>query len=555
LLVGVLASTAYAQDCTELTTLSDAAIHDLDLDRVSEERPLAKLERSRPYVVGDVRIVRQEIFNEDHPEEDAAFHRWANRLHLNTREWVIKQAILMKAGESVTVETLEETERVLRRKSYLYDARVIPRRLCGDVLDLAIVTRDVWTLNPSLDFGSTGGESKYGLGLSDSNVLGTGRGAGVRYESDEDRTGVSVYYEDPNLAGTRTELDLLVENNDDGSRHFAKIERPFYSLDTRFSTGLRLDENRFEQGLFALSDEFATFRHHAHFASAFTGFSRGLENGQTVRWLAGYTYDENEFERIPGETDPVPFPQDRRYAYPWVGFEVVEDDFETSTNVNQINRTEDVYLGTQYSMHVGFSDHRVGGDDQTRWAIDGTFRNGIRFGDRHLMIFGIEGRGFWNVDEDEEEDVFVRAYVNHRMTQSPHFSLYSSLGAAYVRNLPEDEQLLIGGEEGLRGYPNRYQEGDRRMLFTLEERYFSDLYLWRVLRVGAAVFLDVGRAWFPHTTNDEPFGTLIDVGFGLRIESTRTRSDRLLHIDLAFPLQDGPEVGSHELSLTVKQTL
>src|SRR4030095_10441231 len=113
------------------------------------------------------------------------------------------------------------------------------RRLGGAVLDLAMVTREVWSLNPSLDFGSTGGESKYGLGLSDSNVLGTGRGAGVRYESDEDRTGVSVYHEDPNLAGTRTELDLLVENNDDGSRHFAKIERPFYSLDTRFSTGLR----------------------------------------------------------------------------------------------------------------------------------------------------------------------------------------------------------------------------------------------------------------------------------------------------------------------------
>jgi outer membrane protein assembly factor BamA len=502
-----------------------------------------------------VRIVRQPIFNESHPDEHGAFYRWANRLHVDTHEWAISQALLMRRGERATVETLEETERVLRAKSYLYSARVLPRRLCNDVLDVDVVTRDVWTLNPSLDFGRTGGESSFGIGLSDPNVLGTGRGAGVRYANDEDRSGVGVYYEDPNAFGTRTELDLLIENNDDGARHFAEVGQPFYSLDTRFAAGLRVDLNRFEQGLFALSDEVATFRHEARFASFFTGVSRGLEDGHTVRWLAGYTYDDHEFGRVGGEVDPVPFPQDRRYAYPWVGFEVVEDHFETTHNVNQIARTEDLFLGARYGMRVGFSDHRVGADDDTRWVFDANFRNGYRLGDRHLMIYGVEGRGLWNVDRGIEEDVFVRAYLSYRMTQSERFSLFSSLAGAYVRNLPPDEQLLLGGEEGLRGYPNRYQEGDRRLLFTIEERYFSDLYLWRVLRVGAAVFMDVGRAWFPHTTSDEPFGTLMDVGIGLRLESTRTRSDRMLHIDLAFPLQDGPEIESREISLTVKQTL
>ena len=48
---------------------------------------------------------------------------------------------------------------------------------------------------------------------------------------------------------------------------------------------------------------------------------------------------------------------------------------------------------------------------------------------------------------------------------------------------------------------------------------------------------------------------LADVGFGLRLESTRTRRDRILHLDLGVPLVDGPDVGTVELTLRVRQRL
>ena len=42
---------------------------------------------------------------------------------------------------------------------------------------------------------------------------------------------------------------------------------------------------------------------------------------------------------------------------------------------------------------------------------------------------------------------------------------------------------------------------------------------------------------------------------GLRLESIRTRGDRVIHIDLAKPLVDGPSVRSFELTLTVKRSI
>ena len=541
--------------CTELSTLDEEALRTLEFEAGGTADSLKHLDRTRDYVVGELRIVRQPIFNEGNPEESGVFYRAANRLHVNTRIWALRQALLVRSGERATVDALLEAERTLREKPYLYDVRVIPRRLCGDVLDIDIVTRDVWTLNPSLDFGRTGGESSFGIGLSDPNAFGTGRGAGIRYNNDEDRSGVGVYYEDPNLAGTRVRLDLLVENNDDGSRHFMELEQPFFSLDSKFAAGIRIDDSKLEQGLFFLSDEFAEFRHESLFVDLFGGISAGLVGGRTLRWLAGYSYEDHAFEPIPGETAPDPFPEDRTYAYPWIGFEVVENDYEKTMNVDKINRTEDLFLGARYSVRVGFSDDAFGGDDESRWVLTGSYRNGTRLGDRHLLLYGVDGRVFWNLDEDEEEDGLLEAYLSYRMTQTPRISFFASLTGAYARNLPEDAQLLAGGEEGLRGYPNRYQVGDRRLVLQLEERYFSDLYLWRVFRVGAAVFVDVGRAWFPGTSNEEPLGTLFDIGVGLRFESTRTRTDRVLHVDLAFPLQDGPDIEGQEITLTVKRSL
>jgi hemolysin activation/secretion protein len=145
--------------------------------------------------------------------------------------------------------------------------------------------------------------------------------------------------------------------------------------------------------------------------------------------------------------------------------------------------------------------------------------------------------------------------------QSDNWRFFARLDYRPTRNLPLDTQLTLGGDNGLRGYPNRYQIGDRSVLASLEQRYYSGAYPFGLFRVGYAAFVDVGRAWF----EDEPpawvparegrhFDTLSNVGVGLRLESVRTRRDRLLHIDFAKPLVDGPGVNTWEFTITAKQS-
>jgi len=114
------------------------------------------------------------------------------------------------------------------------------------------------------------------------------------------------------------------------------------------------------------------------------------------------------------------------------------------------------------------------------------------------------------------------------------------LSATAGSNLDADQQILLGGDNGLRGYPLRYQSGEGRWLFTAEQRWFTNWYPFQLFNVGAAVFYDMGATWGRDPLGTPSQGLLRDIGFGLRLGSARSALGNVLHIDVAYPL-DGDE--------------
>ena len=100
--------------------------------------------------------------------------------------------------------------------------------------------------------------------------------------------------------------------------------------------------------------------------------------------------------------------------------------------------------------------------------------------------------------------MIAAAWTRYRHRQSSRFALILDAEATLTDALTADQQVLIGGDSGLRGYPNRYQAGTRQFRLSAEERYYTDLYLLRVLRVALAGFVDVGRAWSSHRGQRHP---------------------------------------------------
>lgn len=498
----------------------------------------AQLERMGA-VIGKIVINNENIFNLKNPKDDNALFRLANRLHRRTRKSLIRSQLLFHTGERFSAHLLAESARILRANPYFYDASIRPLRYHDGKVDVLVTTHDVWTLNPGFDFSRSGGKSTTGVQLEDLNVLGTGTDLSVKHLNSVDRTESDVAISNQHIFDTWTSVSLAYGKLSDGRMRQLIVNRPFYALETRHAGGISLTDTTFVQPLYDRGRIIDKFSERSRFLQAYAGWSRGLVHGWAKRFNIGWTYDQHRFAPSPQWSGPTLLPADRKFVYPWVSVNLIQDEYAKLHNHNQIHRTEDFDLGAYFTAQVGWADRAFG---STHSALPFQLTAGDGFalphGDTLLVSSAFSGRIRRGVLDN---GVLTMSVVNFA-EQNSHWLLYTALNAAVGHRLDLDNQILLGGDNGLRGYPLRYQDGTARALFTIEERWFSNWYPLRLFRVGAAAFFDMGRTWGRAPLGRPSLGMLKDAGFGLRLGNARTAFGNVIHIDLAFPFDGGPNI-------------
>ncbi|MGB7215585.1 MAG: hypothetical protein WBE98_11150 [Gammaproteobacteria bacterium] len=518
-----------------------------------EERLLEEL-AARGAKIGNIEIVVQNVFDTSDPEESKRLYRWANRMHMTTRESVIESILLFEEGDPLEPRLLAESARLLRARDFLVEATVEPSAYHEETntVDILVVARDGWSLSPEIKIGRNGGENELGLGIEESNLLGTGKGLTVSYSTDVDRDEAFLAYADPNVRGSRAKLDVVLANTSDGDRFSLSAGRPFYALDTRWSVeGLVHDEERVDP-IYDLGETVDEFVHLHRTFTIQGGWSRGIRgNDRALRWIGGFTRDEHEFRPAPDTIVPLLLPENRTLAYPWIGFEIVEDDFRVMTELNDIGRTEDVPLGLNVRATLGFSSESFGAD---RGALLLSFAASKGWEPGPGKLFLLDASASTRRERGLYRNSLVSLGARYYQRNLGHHLFLTSLSATVSGRLDAERQILLGGDNGLRGYPLRYQAGKHRAVLTLEQRFFTDWYPWRLFRVGYAVFLDVGRVWGEDRRATPPLGTLANIGAGLRLTSPRSSSRQVVHIDLATPLTSEDDIDSWQLTVETKRS-
>ncbi|GAB1264851.1 BamA/TamA family outer membrane protein [Aurantivibrio infirmus] len=515
--------------------------------------PVANIQFPEDAVVGNIVFTRYPIFNANDSNENNALFSLVDFLHIDTQPRVIRAQLLFQSGERLNMRELEEAARALRESEYFYDARIWPYRMCGTRVDIEVLTREVWTLSGGASFSRSGGADEQSVSIRDSNIFGRGETLSLESTSSTDRDSFEVLYFDPNVVGSRHELNLFYADSDDGSQKILDLQRPFYSLDTHAAWGVRYDDHDRVDNLFERGEDVAGFETQSRQREIYYGESNGWDDGVTKRWFLGFRWQKESFLAAEDEVLPAVFPQDREINYPFVGYNYIEENFIKTSNLNQMHRIEDFNLGKSWGLRLGFAEEEFG-SDQDRTVFSANWRDAWQLSDSTIMQLKLNASGFWQNDNDKGESVVLESYLRYYDGLNKNQGTYIALDMKYARNLPVHEQLLLGAEENLRGYPARYQNGDRSFVLSVERRYYTDWHLFRLLRVGGAVFFDVGRAWEPDDINDDASGVLADVGFGLRIASSRAQTKRTLHVDVAFPLEDLDDVDSYEVVITAKQS-
>ena len=504
-------------------------------------------------VIGEVRIDNRNIFDLADEKENGILYRAANALHIQTRASVIRRQLLFKPGERVSARLVEETERLMRSNRIFHDVSIVPVGYRDGVVDIEVRTRDTWTLQPGVSASRAGGVNETSSILRDTNALGTGVLIGASRFTDADRSGTEYKVSLPHAFDGWTAIDYSHSQLSDGETRVASIVRPFYALDTRWAVGFSTSTDTRIDSQFSNGAKVAQFRHRQETAETFGGWSAGLVNHWTHRYSVGFSYLKDTYKDEPGLTAPVPFPLDQTLAAPFLRYEVAHDDYEKVKNRDLIERPEYFAMGTQASVQLGRSLTGLGSTQQL-WLYSASASDGFRLRSNRVLLgsASVSGQSGYAPLDRQLTSGSIRFYDHHQDNRTLTFV---SLSGGVVKDPNLANQLVLGGDTGLRGYPRNYQTGERLALLNVEERVYTDWYPFRLFRVGGAVFYDWGRAWDGPGESPSSAHWLRDVGFGLRILSTRSSFGNVLHIDFAFPLNRDPGIKSFQFLVQTKVSL
>jgi outer membrane translocation and assembly module TamA len=522
----------------------------LDTARPPEVPDDATLEASGARI-GQILFNPLQLFDVGGLDQDTALFRLANRLHIRTRESTIADQLLFREGQLYDPSTIAESARILRSTRYLRDASIRPIAYHDGVVDLEVRTQDVWTLNPGISFGRHGGQNTGGFELEELNLLGLGTELGLAFKSGIDRDSKSVFYRDRQLGSSWWDLSTTYSDNSDGRLADFSLERPFYSLETTRAGGVAANDDLRVDSRYDLGKVIDKFETHAKLASAYWGFSEGLSNGWARRYSVGFTYDDHEFANAPGTNPALLLPEDRKLAYPWVAAEWVQDRFAITRNRDQIEKTEDYALGWRLRAQMGFASSATG-SDRDAVMLEAKASTGYDLTARQSLALSADAAG--RVEEGSLANGLLGAEARYYFRQSPRRLFFLGLSGTAGSNLDTDTQVLLGGDNGLRGYPLRYQAGTGRWLFTAEQRGYTNWFPFQLFNVGGAVFFDMGRVTGRDPLGSTPQGVLKDVGIGLRLGNSRSALGNVLHIDLAFPLDGNSSIDKMQVVVETKRS-
>lgn len=465
-----------------------------------------------------VSIQRNDVF--DPAESTSWFTRLANRLHLTTREGVVRRELLLEAGEPYDSARAAETARNLRSLRVFRQVRVDSVHTDSGVV-VNVITHDGWSTRPDFRFKSTGGETEYTFAFIEDNLLGTATQASIKYRKTPDRSSTSFGFLQPRFIAKSFRLGLEYQDKTDGRRFELLAGRPFYSIASRSSFLVRAADReervlRFFEGERVASD---TMRRDLQVVRVDGGIAlRASSRGYLRLGLVGQVKSDGfgpEGGPVPTENTAAigPYLEWRRarfiVARGFVGFGREEDvDVSTAVRIGALAAPESFgydkngvapfaagIAGASFGPGFVFVDfranglYRSGGLDSGSVTVGGTVV--LQPGARHTLV--LHGDGGW------------------------------------IKNPAPGEEFDLGLGTGPRGFRSHSFTGDRTFFTTAEYRYTVKEELWKVVGIGVAGFVDYGGAWYEGSSRRTGW----NAGIGLRLGASRASGVEAIRIDLA----------------------
>ena len=564
-LILLLPTTAVAAGYNDLGKLERESVDDaLALRGLSiEPEPQGK-------IIGAVQVVNLDVF--------LARERiplvWANIFHRTTREHHVWRESLLQAGDRYDQDLVEETTRNLQDPSLSNTVAVLPvKSATPGMVDLLIVTRDVWSLRFNQDFNYQQGQlNTYTASLSENNLFGWRKNLAAVFVMDQGEMSFGPNYIDPNILGTRLKLEAafywiwarrigeIAAGPQEGTSSRIRLEYPLWALARRW--GAYADFSHYDgvirhflganlRSVAVDPDpagaETAPWEYRYRTVTLSSAVTRSFPRATVIQrislghelnllrpsFLPEFPYADGSPERT--RFAQSVFPLSERTADLFLRYDLFTPSFRTYRDLNTFDFREDMRLGPSLALKAGQASARVGSERSFSlfqasldWTED--WAGGLE---------SIGGSWEGRLAEGEMTDQLVQARVSLATPLLGRVVRVVAAGnAGFLFENLRNRHFAVGGDNGLRGYPVGMFSGYGAQFIGHIEARTMALKL-AFLRLGGLLFFDAGHA--AADTSGLTFYSDVGVGLRLLIPHLDTYAIRA---DWAFPLRSASSLSA-----------
>ena len=475
-------------------------------------------------VIRDINVEILDVFGASVDNPKDTVRSWlqdgGNALHINTKEWLITNQLLFSQGERLVSFDLEESERIIRKSPYVYDVRIVPRRIENnpDSVDIMVYVQDIWSLYGGVVYSPANNAGR--IRVNDINFLGFGNElkAGLKFSQEFTRgwDWDGGYYVN-NIGRTFISTSVFYSSFADRQLYGIMVGRDFISEVITWGGGIsQLWQNtRYPD----LRDTL--------------GYVETARYNQQDYWL-GYAFDIRLFDpttiyrnrfNVAGrvvrtvysekpDVDTLNLFQDKTFYLGRVGF--AYRTYYQDRYVFGLGRTEDIPLITMIELLFGLEQ----GTQSSRPYYG--LKTGYSFHNDHLgyLYGGFQTGAFRSHEKWLNRTSLVELLYFSNLHAIGKFKWRHYIGSRYSYSFdpswPQDI-LNINDQGGLRGFSDSYLKGNKKLVLNYEADVFVPLKLLG-FQLAVIIFADLGLI---ASSNSSLFASKLyqGYGFGFRIRN------------------------------------
>lgn len=425
------------------------------------------------------------------PEFKNFFIHLANSMHINSKEWVIRNQLFFNEGDLLNPYLLADNEKHLRDLPYIQDVRFNIKVDKNDpnVVDIEVLTKDVFAFGASFNMH---GLDRYTLAVDNQNIGGWGDELLLQGNFDYERVHPMRWagrFVKRNIGGTFIDAyanyNEFVRSIEGGRREeihtSLSLERPLvnanlkwvyaaewmrqknlndeYRLDTFFNKRLKYDRENID----------------FFFARNFKIDKDEKLMEDRYRLLAGLRVYSRYFLSVPDTFSTIYNYQFHNERAVLLGGSLYKQEFVKSNYIYGFGRSEDVPTGVDFQLNLG----RVNKYSTNRWYGGLGFRLREYLPTESYIDYTIKLGGFLNKRKFEDLALLFNldAFSKLRpMGDRWKYRVFSSLGFTAQKNVVLNEPLWLESEFGL---PELYNQrtifGNARTTAKIESVFYSPI--------------------------------------------------------------------------------